>query len=201
MTVAAASRRSLRLAVAVPSRSGTLLFPLGGCAPAMVAVGAAHVAIIAGDPRTTGTQLDDQTIEFKITTEAGSRYANDVHLNVTSYNGIVLLTGEAPSTVVQDEITKLAKSTDKVRIVHNEMVIGPVTDLGARTNDTFITSKVKTRLLEDDQVKGIYVKVVTERSVVYLMGIVPRTLGDAAAQTAATTEGVAKVVKLFEYTT
>jgi len=200
LTLAAASWRSLRL-VSGAFAAGALLFPLGGCAPAIVAVGAAHVAIIAGDPRTTGTQLDDQTIEFKITTEAGSRYSNDVHLNVTSYNGMVLLTGEAPSTVVQDEITKLARSTDKVRIVNNEMVIGPVTDLGARTNDTFITSKVKTRLLEDDQVKAIYVKVVTERSVVYLMGIVPRTLGDAAAQTTATTEGVAKVVKLFEYTT
>jgi osmotically-inducible protein OsmY len=200
MNVAAAPSRLLRLA-SLGLALGVPLLPLGGCAPAVVAVGAAHVAIIAGDPRTTGTQLDDQTIEFKIVTEAGNRYANDVHLNATSYDGIVLLTGEAPSTVVQDEITKLATSTDKVRIVHNEMVIGPVTDLGARTNDTYITSKVKTRLLEDDQFKAIYVKVVTERSVVYLMGIVPRALGDAAAQTAATTEGVAKVVKVFEYAT
>lgn len=176
-----------------------LLLPVYGCAPAVVAVGAASAAVIAGDPRTTGTQLDDQSIEFKVTTEAGSRYANDVHLNVTSYNGIVLLTGEVPSTVIQDEITNLAKAQDKVRVVHNEMVIGPVTDLGARTNDTYITSKVKTRLLEDDKFKAIYVKVVTERSVVYLMGIVPKTLGDAAAQTAATTEGVARVVKVFEY--
>ncbi len=172
---------------------------LNGCAPAAIAVGAAQVAVIAGDPRTTGTQLDDQSIEFKVTTEAGSRYGNDVHLNVTSYNGVVLLSGEVPSTVIQDEITKLAKDQPKVRVVHNEMVIGPVTDLGARTNDTFITSKVKTRLLEDDKFKAIYVKVVTERSVVYLMGIVPRSLGDAAAQTAATTEGVARVVKIFEY--
>lgn len=179
---------------------GAVLPLLGGCVPAVVAVGAAGVALSAGDPRTTGTQLDDQSIEFKVLTEAGTKYGNEVHLNVTSYNGVVLLTGEAPSTVAQDEITKLAKSADKVRIVHNEMVIGPVTDLGARSNDTFITSKVKTRLLENDAVKGIYVKVVTERSVVYLMGLVPRATGDAAAQTAATTEGVARVVKVFEYT-
>lgn len=172
---------------------------LNGCVPAVVAAGAASAAVIAGDPRTTGTQLDDQSIEFKVTTEAGTRYGNDVHLNVTSYNGVVLLTGEVPSAVIQDEITNLAKAQDKVRIVHNEMVIGPVTDLGARTNDTFITSKVKTRLLEDDQVRAIYVKVVTERSVVYLMGIVPKALGDAAAQTTATTEGVTRVVKVFEY--
>jgi len=176
------------------------LFPLlHGCAPAVVAVGAAEVAIVAGDPRTTGTQLDDQAIEFKVSSEVGSRYGNDVHLNVTSYNGVVLLTGEVPSSVIQDEITKLAQAQDKVRIVHNEMVVAPATDLGARTNDTYITSKVKTRLLGDDKFKAIYVKVVTERSVVYLMGIVPRPLGDAAAQTAATTEGVAKVVKVFEY--
>jgi len=176
-----------------------LLPLLSGCVPAVVAAGAAEVAIVANDPRTTGTQLDDQSIEFKVSSEAGTRYANDVHLNVTSYNGVVLLTGEVPSTVIQDEITKLAQAQDKVRIVHNEMVVAPATDLGARTNDTYITSKVKTRLLGDDKFKAIYVKVVTERSVVYLMGIVPRSLGDAAAQTAATTEGVAKVVKVFEY--
>ncbi len=122
-----------------------------------------------------------------------------MHLNVTSYNGIVLLTGEAPSTIIQDEITKLAKSTDRVRIVQNEMVIGPVTDLSARTNDTYITSKVKTRLLDDEKVKALYIKVVTERSVVYLMGIVPREEGTQAAQVAATTSGVASVVKVFEY--
>ncbi len=178
---------------------GALLPLLSGCVPAVVAAGAAEVAIVANDPRTTGTQLDDQSIEFKVSSEAGTRYANDVHLNVTSYNGVVLLTGEVPSTVIQDEITKLAQAQDKVRIVHNEMVVAPATDLGARTNDTYITSKVKTRLLGDDKFKAIYVKVVTERSVVYLMGIVPRSLGDAAAQTAATTEGVAKVVKVFEH--
>jgi osmotically-inducible protein OsmY len=178
---------------------GTAVPFLAGCGPEMIAVGAVNVAISAGDPRSTGAQIDDQTIEFKVTTAAGSKWGNEVHLNVTSYNGIVLLTGEAPSTVVQDEITQIAKSTDRVRIVQNEMVIGPVTDLGARTNDTYITSKVKSRLLAEDDVKGIYVKVVTERSVVYLMGIVPRGEANQAAQVAATTSDVARVVKVFEY--
>ncbi len=178
---------------------GTAIPFLAGCGPEMIAVGAVNVAISAGDPRSTGAQIDDQTIEFKVTTAAGSKWGNEVHLNVTSYNGIVLLTGEAPSTVVQDEITQIAKSTDRVRIVQNEMVIGPVTDLGARTNDTYITSKVKSRLLAEDNVKGIYVKVVTERSVVYLMGIVPRGEANQAAQVAATTSDVARVVKVFEY--
>jgi osmotically-inducible protein OsmY len=113
---------------------------LAGC-PAMIAAGVVHGVIIANDERSTGAQLDDQTIEIKVTTNAAGRWGNEVHLNVTSYNGIVLLTGEAPSTIIQDEITKIAKSTDRVRIVQNEMVIGPVTDLGARTDDTYITSR------------------------------------------------------------
>src|SRR5215831_1159699 len=163
-----------------------LVVLLDGCVAAVVAVGAAGVAVSAGDPRSTGTQLEDQSVETKVTTEAGTRYGNDIHLNVTSYNGVVLLTGEAPSAAIQDELTKLAKAQDTVKLVHNEMVIAPVADLGDRTNDTYITSKVKTRLLSDDQFNAIYVKVVTERSVVYLMGIVPRDLGERAAQTAAT---------------
>jgi osmotically-inducible protein OsmY len=172
---------------------------LDGCAPAVIAVGAGYGAIVANDQRSTGAQLDDQTIEIKIATTVGGKWGNEVHLNATSYNGIVLLTGEAPSTIVQDEITKIAKSTDRVRSVQNEMVIGPVTDLSARTNDTYITSKVKTRLLEDEKFKALYVKVVTERGVVYLMGIMSREDGTQAAQIAATTAGVARVVKVFEY--
>jgi osmotically-inducible protein OsmY len=172
---------------------------LDGCAPAVVAVGVGYGAVVAGDQRSTGAQLDDQTIEIKIATTVGGKWGNEVHLNATSYNGVVLLTGEAPSTIVQDEITKIAKSTDRVRSVQNEMVIGPVTDLSARTNDTYITSKVKTRLLEDEKLKALYVKVVTERGVVYLMGIMTREEGNQAAQVAATTSGVARVVKVFEY--
>ena len=173
---------------------------LDGCAPAaVIAVVAGYTAVVANDQRSTGAQLDDQTIEFKIATTVGDKWGNEVHLNATSYNGVVLLTGEAPSTIVQDEITKIAKSTDRVRMVQNEMVIGPVTDLSARTNDTYITSKVKTRLLEDEKFKALYVKVVTERSVVYLMGIMSREDGTQAAQIAATTAGVARVVKVFEY--
>jgi len=171
---------------------------LQGCMPvAMVGAGAAVVAF--EDRRTTGAQVDDQTIELKVVTTAGSRWGNDLHLNVTSYNGNVLLTGEAATAEMRSEVVQLVKSTDRVRNVYDEMVVGPVTDLGARSNDTYITSKVKARMIESETVQSTYVKVVTERSVVYLMGIVSREQGDAAAQIAATTEGVARVVKLFEY--
>lgn len=190
---------TFRCATAMLAGTLAAALALAGCAPAVVAVGA-QVAVSAVDRRSTGAQVDDQTIEFKIASTDANRYANDVHLNATSYNGIVLLTGEAPSTVVQDEITRLAKSTDRVRNVQNDMVIGPATDLSARTNDTYITSKVKARLVEESsKVNPIYVKVVTERSVVYLMGIVTKQEAESAAQIAATTSGVVKVVKVFEY--
>ncbi len=187
----------LVVAIVLAAGAGTLVT---GCGPAIVAVGAAHVALVAVDRRTTGAQIDDQTIELKILTEAGTKWGGDVHLNVTSYNGNVLLSGEAPTPEIRNEILQLAKRTEKVRNVYDEIVIGPVTDLGARTNDTYLTSAVKTRLIESEEVGAVYIKVVTERSVVYLMGIVSRAEGDAAAKIAATTSGVRRVVKLFEYT-
>jgi len=173
---------------------------LEGCAPVIVA-GAAGVTMIAVDRRPTSAQVDDQAIESKTESEAISRWGNDIQLNVTSYNGNVLLTGEAPNAQVKNEIEQIARAShDRVRKIYNEMVIGPVTDLGARSNDSYVTSMVKTRMIDSESARSIYVKVVTERSVVYLMGIVSRKDGDAAAQVAATTEGVARVVKLFQYT-
>jgi osmotically-inducible protein OsmY len=191
------SRLAACAAVAALAIAATIL---QGCVPVIVA-GAAGATMVAVDRRSTGAQVDDQAIELKVESEAGTRWGNDIHLNVTSYNGNVLLSGEAPNAQVKSEIEKITRAShDRVRKIYNEMVIGPVTDLGARSNDSYITSKVKTRMIDSESVRSIYSKVVTERSVVYLMGIVSRKDGDAAAQVAATTEGVARVVKLFEYT-
>ena len=181
--------RQARLGATLAAMAITADVLVSGCTPFTVAVGAAHVAVVANDRRTTGAQVDDQAIELKIGTAAVERWGNDVHLNVTSYNGNVLLTGEAPTPEARAEIVKLAKGNDRVRNIFDEMVVGPISDLGARSNDTFITSKVKSRMLENDLIKALYVKVVTERSVVYLMGIVTREEGDTAAQIAATTDG------------
>ncbi len=191
-----APRSTLGAAVATAAAVGLLQ----GCAPVIVA-GAAGATMMAVDRRSTVAQVDDQAIELKVESEAGTRWGNDIHLNVTSYNGNVLLSGEAPNAQVKSEIEKITRAAhDRVRKIYNEMVIRPVTDLGARSNDSYITSKVKARMIESESATSIYVKVVTERSVVFLMGIVSRKDGDAAAQVAATTEGVARVVKLFEYT-
>ena len=180
---------------------GALALPplLTACAPVIVA-GAAGAALVATDRRSAGAQLDDQTIETKILTTVAGRYGDTVHFNVTSYNGVVLLTGEVPDAAVRADIYALARGTDRVRSVHDELVVGPNTDLGARTNDSYVTSKVKTRFVEaSDKFSATQVKVVTERGVVYLMGLVTRAEGDAAAQIASTTSGVVRVVKLFEY--
>ena len=191
--------RSVTSAVAMALAVGATPF-VAGCVPAVVAVGVGAGVLVAADRRSTGAQLDDETIEIKVTTAAGTKYGDQIHLNVISYNGIVLLTGEAPTITVADDIAKLAKSTDRVRIVQNEIVIGATSDLGARSNDTVITSKVKSRFVEANRFSANFVKVVTERKVVYLMGIVSHQEADAAAEIASTTSGVARVVKVFEYT-
>lgn len=172
---------------------------LSGCVPAVIAVGAGGAAMVAADPRTTGTQVDDEGIEIKVADQARTQYGDRIHLNVAAYNGVVLLTGEVPDQGAWASVGGIAKNTPKVRSVHNEMVVGPTSELSTRTNDSYITSKVKARMVEANKFPPNAVKVVTERSVVYLMGMVTRAQGDAAGEIAATTEGVARVVKVFEY--
>ena len=172
---------------------------LAGCVPMMVA-GAAGGALVATDRRSAGAQLDDTTIEAKVGQFANSRWGDRAHLSVTSYNGVVLITGEVPDDAGKAAMTEFAKGTDRVRSVQNELVVAPPSAMGSRSNDTYLTSVVKTRFLEaTDKFSATHVKVVTDRGVVYLMGLVRRTEIDAAAQIAASTKGVARVVKVVEY--
>ena len=168
-----------------------------GCVPALVAAGAAGTTLVATDRRSVGAQADDETIELKIANGVNTR--DRVHVNATSYNGIVLLSGEVPDQETLSSIGGMARSTERVRAVHNELAVGPVTPMSARTNDTYITSKVKSRFVEANKFSATHVKVVTERGTVYLMGIVRHEEGDAAGQITSTTSGVVRVVKLFEY--
>ena len=195
MKAAAGRRAALAAAFALP-----LLATLAGCVPVMIAGAAGGAALVATDRRTAGAQVDDESIELKIVTRANELYGDRIHLNVTSFNGVVLLTGEAPDQGAWASLGNLAKGTEKVRVVHNELVVAPPSELGSRSNDAFITSKVKARMLEAAKFPPNAVKVVTERGVVYLMGIVSRAEGQAAGEVAATTEGVQRVVKVFEYT-
>jgi osmotically-inducible protein OsmY len=172
---------------------------LTGCVPLLVAGAVGGTALVATDRRSVGAQADDEAIELKIGNNIGTGYGDRVHVNVTSYNGILLLTGEVPTPELVTTITQIARTTAKVRSVHNELTVGPVSSIGSRTNDSYITSKVKARFVEANKFAPNHVKVVTERQVVYLMGLVRHDEADTAAQIAATTSGVIRVIKLFEY--
>ena len=172
---------------------------LSGCVPLVIAGAAGGAALVVADRRSVGAQTDDEAIELKMANNIGAGYGDRVHVNVTSYNGIVLLTGEVPTPELKRSIEEIAKSTAKVRSVTDELSVGPVSSIGSRTNDSYITSKVKARFVEANKFAPNHVKVITERQVVYLMGLVRRTEADAAAQIAATTSGVLRVDKGFEY--
>jgi osmotically-inducible protein OsmY len=170
---------------------------LSGCVPLVVA-GVAGTALVATDRRSVGAQADDEAIELKVGNNIGTGYGDRVHVNVTSYNGIVLLTGEVPEQNLVATIGEIARTTAKVRRVHNELVVAAVSPVGSRTDDSYITSKVKTRFVEANKFSATHVKVVTDRKIVYLMGLVKPDEADAAAQIASTTSGALRVVKLFE---
>ena len=177
----------------------TCALSLSGCIPLAI-TGVVATAQVATDRRTTGAQLDDELIEDKTAAQVLERFkGNDVHVNVTSYNGNVLLTGEVPFESVKTDIGEIAGRMPKVRSVQNDLLIGAATGLGSRSNDTLITSKVKARFVESNQFQINHVKVVTERGIVYLLGVVRPEEANAAAEIARTTSGVQRVVKVFEY--
>ena len=173
---------------------------LHGCAPLVVGGAAATGYLVSEDRRTVGTITDDQTIETRTSSRIGDGVKGNIHVNVTSYNGIVLLTGEVPDAAAKDQASRIAQSVEKVRSVYNELSVGPVTALSTRTNDTVTTSKVKARFVDGQKFNPVHVKVVTENGVVYLMGLVKKQEAADATTIARTTSGVVKVVRLFEYT-
>jgi osmotically-inducible protein OsmY len=151
------------------------------------------------DRRTTGMFIEDEAIELKSSRRIHQQFGNNVHINVTSYNRMVLLTGEAPTAVIKTDIEKLVMGVDNVRRIFNEIAVAGNTSLASRSNDTLITSKVKARFIAERKFQINHVKIVTENAVVYLLGVVTRQEADSAAQIASSTSGVRKVVKVFEY--
>ena len=174
---------------------------LQGCAAVLVGTAAVTGAVVASDPRTTGTVIDDKGIKLKAITRLGEdeELWSQSHLNVTSINGIVLLTGETPTEELRMRAGDIVSRIDKVRQVHNEIAIGVPTTLGVRSNDTWLTSKVKSSLIGTEGVPGVHIKVVTENGTVFLMGLVTREEGDKATDVARRIQGVKRVIKLFEY--
>ena len=172
---------------------------LGGCAAVVVGAGAAAGYGAYEDRRSTGTQVEDQRIEMRVGSAIDQRWGFKVHVNATSYNRSVLITGEVPDAATRDEVEKLIAAVPGVRTLSNELAVGPASSLAARTGDTVITSNVKTRFLGARNFNALHVKVVTEAGVVFLMGMVTELEANAATEIARTTDGVKKVVKVFEY--
>ena len=169
-----------------------------GCAPILVG-GAMTAVALTEDRRTSGAFVDDENIENRALLKVKSRFGNQVHVNITSYNRQVLLSGEATSDSVKRGVEDELSTLPGIKRVFNEMTVGQQAGVIAVTNDTRLTTIVKARFLEANRFQANHVKVVTEATVVFLMGIVKRAEADAATQLASTTSGVSRVVRLFEY--
>ena len=165
----------------------------------MAVVGVGAAALSAADRRTTGAQVEDEGIELRTTNRVSERFGDRVHINVTSYNRSVLLTGEVPEEKTKAEIEKIVLSLANARSVTNDLQVAGGSSLSSRASDATITGKVKARFLDANRFNVLNVKVVTEASVVYLLGIVTEQEAANAVEVARTTGGVRKVVKVFEY--
>jgi osmotically-inducible protein OsmY len=178
-----------------------ILIVLNGCAAVVVGGAAATGANVAHDRRTTGTFIEDEAIELKSLKAISDHkeLSSQVHLNVTSFNTIVLVSGEAPTEDLRRQAIEIIRAIPKVTHVHDEITIAGPSSLLSRSGDTLITTKVKTKLIAEKNLDGTHVKVVTENGVVFLMGLLNREDADRATEIARHTGGVQKVVKLFQY--
>jgi len=169
---------------------------LQGCFP-LAAIGVGATALVVDDRRSAGIYIEDENIEWKARSVLIDKF-KDAHVNVTSYNLSALLTGEVADEKTKADIGESIRRVTSVKGVTNELAVGGKSSLGARSNDALITTNVKARFLGAKGFSSNYVKVVTEANVVYLMGIVTKEEGDAAAEVARTTSGVSRVIKVFE---
>ena len=176
---------------------------LSSCVPVVLVGGAAATASVVHDRRTTGSIVEDQAIELRIKSalRKDEEIADQTHINVTSYNGIVLLSGEAPSQTLRTRAGGIARGDKQARRVHNEIQIAAPSSAMTRSSDSWITTKTKTSLVGLD-IKGFdptRVKVVSENGTVFLMGMVYRKEADAIVTRTQQVTGVQRIVKLFEY--
>ncbi len=186
--------QKLWLALAIIAASAAL----SGCFP-LVATGVGVGAMMIDDRRSSGAYIDDEVIENKALIRLGEKLDARAHVNITSFNRVVLLTGEVPDDSAKRIAEEVARSQTNVRNVVNELVVGPYTAFSSRSNDTLTTSKVKARFVDANKFSANHVKVVTENGVVFLMGMVKPQEAVDASELARNTSGVLRVVKVFEY--
>lgn len=171
---------------------------LQGCV-AVVAGSAAVATKTATDPRTVGTQVDDGTLELRVSNALAKdqQIRTDAHVVATAYQGKVLLTGQAPSQEIADRAKQITMGVDGATEVYNEVRIGQKVSLGTSSSDTWITTKIRSQLLGSDQVKSSNVKVTTENGEVFLLGLVTQDEAKAAADVASRVSGVKHVTTAF----
>ena len=170
---------------------------LSACAPLIIG-GAVVGGVMAVDRRTAGTQVEDEGIELRSANRIRETLGDRVHVNVTSYNRQVLLTGEARSAQDRQTVEQIVSGVENVRSVVNDLAVMPNTTLSQRSNDTFITGKVRASLVDAKDISANSFKVVTERNIVYLMGRVSQREANRATDVARGVTGVSKVVRVFE---
>ena len=175
----------------------TLTPLLSGCFPLAV-IGISAGALMVADRRISETYLADEAIEMRANNRLGEMFGSATHINVTSYNRAVLLTGECLSQDARAQAESIVAAVPNVRSVVNELVVAQASTLTERSNDSYITSKVKARFVDSGRFSANHVKVVTERGVVFVFGLVTQEEADASVDVARTTAGVQKVVRLFE---
>lgn len=175
---------------------------LSGCVTSMVLGGAAATGLIASDRRTAGMQLTDKTIGITIENRAKTQLnADTIRVNATSFNQRALITGEVSSQADKDRVTEIARGVTDVKEVINELMIGQPAAFDVRSRDAWISSKVRSELLVTKNIPSRTISITTSQGVVYLMGQVTQQEGDLAAQTAASVNGVVRVVKAFDIIT
>jgi osmotically-inducible protein OsmY len=173
------------------------LVSLSACAPLIVG-SAVVTGVMATDRRTTGTQVEDESIEIKVASAVRKEMGDRIHLNVTSYNRQVLLSGEVRTAADKERAEKLAQSQENVTSVVNDLAVMPVSSLTQRSKDTVITGQVKAAFVDAKDMQVNAIKVVTERGIVYLMGRVTSREAKRATDIARSIGGVTKVVRVFE---
>jgi osmotically-inducible protein OsmY len=189
-----------------PVRRGALLAALlatqlfAGCAP-LVLGGAVVGGMMAADRRTSGAQLEDQSIELKATNRISAIVGERGHVNITSYNRMVLLTGEVGSDADKAAVEQAVGQIENVRSIVNELAVMAPTSIGSRSNDVVLTSKVKASLIDAKDLQANAFKVVTERGQVFLMGRVTEREAARASDVARSISGVQKVIRVFEIVT
>lgn len=180
----------------------SFLFLLNACATVIgLATGDDGVQEDPGR-RSAGSMVDDTSIEtrIKVNLNAADEGLKNSHISVISFNATVLLVGQVPSQELKNLATRVANSSSsRVQTVHNELEVAGVTTFLSRSNDAWITAKIKTLMLANKEIRGLRTKVVTENSVVYLMGLVTPSEADRAVELVSNTGGVTKVVRAFEY--